>query len=193
MVVARGTAREKEEGGGLGSGGCNDKSVDRAKKVSKQAGRSRRVEQRLPSGGRVESAAPTGYKSPLAPRRRRHTSLALWTVRNSAVPPVKDACPGHPHGPHRYPSLSIAILRRFHSSHLLSSDDFNIEDSIEAGSHRQSRPSRTFTFVLRRGVSSSRVALAPLFLAKNRRERESINPGFSHGPVLPRILRKFNK
>jgi len=120
----------------------------------------------------VESAAPTGYKSPLAPRRRRHTSLALWTVRNSAVPPVKDACPGHSHGRHRYPSSSVTLLRRFHSSHLLSSDDFNIEDSIGTGSHRQSHPSHSFTFVLGRGVSSSRVALAPLFLAKNCGERE---------------------
>lgn len=99
-----------------GSGRCNDKSVDRAKSL--WAGR--RQEGRAESSGdgssRVGRHRP-GYKSPLAPCRRRHTSLALWTVRNSLVarvPPVKSVPPS------RYRRRSTGIVAT--ACHRLTSD-----------------------------------------------------------------------
>ena len=54
-------------------------------RVSGQAGGRKVASSRVETNRVGSAAAPTGYKSPLALWRRRHTSLALWTVRNSVA------------------------------------------------------------------------------------------------------------
>ncbi|XP_012536667.2 uncharacterized protein LOC105836878 [Monomorium pharaonis] len=109
---------------------------------SGQAGRSRRVEWRRIASGRP---APTGYKSPLAPWRRRHTSLALWTVRNSVarVPPVKSARPGIHRRPPTSPSPTRTLILPVSWIQTVPHvDSARVGDSVGAGSRRRDRSFR---------------------------------------------------
>lgn len=88
-------------------------------RVSSRAGKQEgRVESRRVGPSRVDGTSD--YKSPLAPRRRRHTSLVLWTVRNSLFiviepPPIRGRAtdpqvPSSPRSPPRIVSRRVRTL-----------------------------------------------------------------------------------